>query len=76
MSDNVTVVRELYRAFSEKDETALRQLLDTNVEWIQCSGFPGGVTGCPPTQLGRHEVFERAVLGQNAVPTVKSILTT
>ena len=53
MSDNVTVVRELYRAFSEKDETALRQLLDTNVEWIQCSGFPGG-----GHHIGIEDVFE------------------
>ncbi len=42
MSDSVTVVRELYRAFSEKDETALRELLHPDVEWVQCSGFPGG----------------------------------
>ena len=42
MSDNVTVVRELYRAFSEKDETALREVLHPDVEWVQCRGFPGG----------------------------------
>ncbi len=42
MNDNVTVVRELYKAFSEKDETALRELLHPDVEWVQCRGFPGG----------------------------------
>ena len=34
--------RELYDAFSTKDESRLRAVLHPDVDWIQCAGFPGG----------------------------------
>ncbi len=42
MSDNVGKVRDLYTAFSERDEMSIRRLLHEDIEWIQCRGFPGG----------------------------------
>jgi len=38
----VEVVREMYSAFGAGDETRLRALIDADVEWNQCEGFPGG----------------------------------
>jgi uncharacterized protein len=42
MSSNVATVRSLYDAFARRDADALRAVLDADVEWIQCPGFPGG----------------------------------
>ena len=42
MSESVETVRQLYGAFGRKDEAELRTILDPEVEWIQCAGFPGG----------------------------------
>lgn len=42
MSANVDVVRQLYLGFSRSDVEAVRKLLDEDVEWLQCAGFPGG----------------------------------
>ncbi len=42
MNESVDVVRQLYDAFGRKDEAELRTILDPEVEWIQCAGFPGG----------------------------------
>ncbi len=42
MRVNIEVVREMYEAFAQKDESALRELLHPKVDWIQCAGFPGG----------------------------------
>ena len=36
------IVRDLYAAFADRDEPRLRELLHPDVEWNQCSGFPGG----------------------------------
>lgn len=35
------IVRRLYQAFSEENEAGLREVLHPDVEWVQCSGFPG-----------------------------------
>ncbi len=39
---NITIAKDLYDAFDRQDEARLRELLDPEVEWIQCAGFPGG----------------------------------
>lgn len=36
------VVRRMYAAFEARDEGELRRLIDPDVEWNQCEGFPGG----------------------------------
>jgi ketosteroid isomerase-like protein len=36
------VVRRMYEAFEARDETRLRQLIASEVEWNQCEGLPGG----------------------------------
>ena len=38
----VDVVRAMYAAFEARDESQLRTLIDSEVEWNQCEGFPGG----------------------------------
>ena len=40
--DNIKIATDLYDAVGRKDEARLRGLLDPEVEWIQCAGFPGG----------------------------------
>jgi len=40
--NSVRIVKDLYTALSRKDEVRLREVLDPDVEWIQCAGFPGG----------------------------------
>lgn len=58
MSRNVEVVRELYRAFGAKDETALRRVLHPDVAWIQCAGFPGGAS-----RQGVEQVLDQVFRG-------------
>ncbi len=36
------IVRSMYSAFEAKDEARLRDLIDVDVTWNQCQGFPGG----------------------------------
>lgn len=53
------VVRQMYAAFAERDESRLRELLAPDVEWNQCAGFPGG---------GRHRGVDAvlsSVFGKN-----------
>ena len=52
--DRTRIVEELYAAFGAKDEVRLRELLDPEVEWIQCAGFPGG-----GRRQGVEEVLEK-----------------
>jgi uncharacterized protein len=49
----VELIRELYRAFREKDDYAFRRLCSPEIEWIQNEGFPGGAT-----RRGADEVIE------------------
>ena len=56
--NNLHVVKNLYEAFRSKDNARLRQLLAADVEWIQCSGFPGG-----GRRTGVEEVLEQVVAG-------------
>ncbi len=51
---NTAIVKDLYDAFGRKDEARLRELLDPDVEWIQCAGFPGG-----DHRHGVEEVLEK-----------------
>lgn len=41
---NLEIVRELYRAFAEKDYDAFLGLCAPDLEWIQNKGFPKGET--------------------------------
>lgn len=41
---NLEVVRELYRAFHEKDYDAFRLICTPELEWMQNEGFPNGAT--------------------------------
>lgn len=36
------IVRRMYAAFGASDEPGLREVIDVDVEWNQCAGFPGG----------------------------------
>ena len=40
--DPLAVVQAMYAAFGAADETSLRDLIDPDVVWRQCEGFPGG----------------------------------
>jgi len=42
MSANVEIVRELYRAFKEKDYDAFALICDESISWNQNPGFPNG----------------------------------
>ena len=55
---NIAVVEDLYGAFTGEDEARLRELLDPDVEWIQCAGFPGG-----GHRHGVDEVLEKVFRG-------------
>ena len=39
---NLELIRELYRAFREKDDDAFRAVAAPDIEWIQNRGFPNG----------------------------------
>jgi len=41
-SANLGVIRELYRAFKERDDAAFQAICDENIEWRQNPGFPNG----------------------------------
>jgi len=41
---NLEVIRELYRAFREKDYDAFLRICVPDLEWIQNEGFPRGAT--------------------------------
>ena len=41
---NLEVIRELYRAFREKDYDAFLHICTPDLEWLQNEGFPQGAT--------------------------------
>jgi len=41
---NLEIIRELYRAFREKDYNAFLRICTRDLEWIQNKGFPRGAT--------------------------------
>jgi hypothetical protein len=41
-SSNLDLVQDLYTAFAEQDREQILALFDTNIEWLQNEGFPGG----------------------------------
>ena len=51
--NNVELIKELYRAFREKDYTAFKRICSLDIEWIQNEGFPNGATW-----HGANEVIE------------------
>jgi uncharacterized protein len=55
MSDNLAVVRRLYRAFQDGDPGAAAAALAPDVEWVEHFPFPGVARG--PAQV--LAVFER-----------------
>ena len=42
--NNVETVKELYRAFREKDYDSFLSICTSDLEWIQNEGFPNGQT--------------------------------
>jgi uncharacterized protein len=40
--DNIDIIKELYRAFREKDYDGFRNICTDDIEWIQNEGFPNG----------------------------------
>lgn len=38
----VEIVRDLYTAFSSRDQKRLRQILHPRIEWVQMQDFPNG----------------------------------
>ncbi|UJR83606.1 nuclear transport factor 2 family protein [Sandaracinus amylolyticus] len=56
----IALARALYAATSTRDEARLRALLDPEIEWIQCAGFPGG-----GHRRGVDEVFEKVLAGNS-----------
>jgi uncharacterized protein len=42
--NNIEVVKELYRAFGERDYNTFLSICTEDIEWIQNEGFPGGAT--------------------------------
>jgi len=42
MTANIEIVRELYRAFKEKDYDSFVSICDEKISWDQNPGFPGG----------------------------------
>ncbi|WP_017299613.1 nuclear transport factor 2 family protein [Nodosilinea nodulosa] len=51
--NNVEVIRELYRAFRDRDYDVFPSITTPDLEWIQNEGFPGGAT-----YRGAAEVIE------------------
>lgn len=51
--DNIETIKELYRAFREKDYNAFLLISTEDLEWIQNEGFPDGTT-----YKGASEVVE------------------
>ncbi len=41
---NLEIIKELYRAFGEKDYEAFLNITTEDIEWIQNEGFPNGAT--------------------------------
>lgn len=50
---NLELIKELYRAFREKDYDAFLKICTCDLEWIQNPGFPGG-----KTYIGAQAVIE------------------
>ena len=41
---NIELIKELYRAFADKDYPKFLSLCTDDLQWIQNEGFPGGAT--------------------------------
>lgn len=41
---NISVIKQLYQTFANKDYQAFRQICDPDLIWIQNEGFPNGST--------------------------------
>jgi uncharacterized protein len=42
VSEAVETVRELYRAFAQRDSETIRRIFDPEIEWNQMDGWPNG----------------------------------
>jgi uncharacterized protein len=60
--ENIETVKRMYELFATKDNEAIRQIFDENIQWNQMKGFPGG-----GQYIGADAVFEKvfAVFSQN-----------
>jgi ketosteroid isomerase-like protein len=52
---NLTVVKDLYKAFETQDRDLILAIFDPRIEWIQNDGFPGG-----GRYVGAEAVLDRA----------------
>ena len=50
---NLELIKELYRAFCEKDYDAFLEICTFDIKWVQNEGFPGG-----RTYIGAQSVVE------------------
>lgn len=57
MSANVTLVKELYQHFANKDNDSVRALFQDNIVWVQMKGFPNGGRFVGPDEVF-HNVFQ------------------
>jgi hypothetical protein len=39
---NLKIIQQLYQAFGDRDTATILKLFDSQIEWIQNEGFPGG----------------------------------
>lgn len=58
---NLELIKELYRAFREKDYDAFLKICTPDIEWIQNPGFPGG-----KTYIGAQAVIEEVFKAFNS----------
>jgi hypothetical protein len=56
--DNIETVKKMYEFFATKNNNAIRQIFDENIQWNQMKGFPGG-----GQYIGADAVFEKVFTG-------------
>jgi uncharacterized protein len=55
---NIEVVKRMYELFATKDNEAIKQIFDEQIEWNQMKGFPNG-----GQHVGSEAVFEKVFGG-------------
>lgn len=58
--NNIEVIKELYRAFRERDYNAFLSICTEDIEWVQNEGFPSGAT-----YKGASAVIEKVLKANN-----------
>jgi uncharacterized protein len=55
---NIETVKEMYNLFATKNNDAIRQIFDENIQWNQMKGFPNG-----GKHIGADAIFENVFAG-------------